>query len=98
MRMQHTPHTIMDHAVDWNLVFNLALHGSASRLLPQATGNFLAAGAALGNENANDEKSCRICLEEHEEEKNPLITPCKCIGSVRFIHMDCLKEWLDSKK
>jgi RING-variant domain len=48
--------------------------------------------------NKDIDRSCRICLDESETEKNPLITPCKCIGSVRYIHFDCLKAWLNQKK
>ena len=57
-------------------------------------------GGLAGNVLAmiDNEKSCRICLETDETPKNPLICPCKCIGSVRFIHLDCIKAWLDSKK
>ena len=36
---------------------------------------------------------CRICLGEEEETVNPLISPCKCAGSMRFIHHQCLKTW-----
>ena len=36
-----------------------------------------------------DELVCRICLSE-EEPGNPIISPCKCIGSVRFIHLKCI--------
>eukprot|EP00347_Sterkiella_histriomuscorum_P015483 403356858 len=43
-------------------------------------------------------KACRICLDDSEEEENPFITPCKCAGSMKFIHLQCLREWLDSKK
>ena len=28
------------------------------------------------------------------EFENPLITPCKCSGSVKYIHLNCLKAWL----
>lgn len=38
-------------------------------------------------------KACRICLDDVEEEDNPFITPCKCAGSMRFIHLKCLREW-----
>ena len=41
---------------------------------------------------------CRICLEEEEESDNPFITPCKCTGSMKYIHLKCLREWTDSKK
>ena len=41
---------------------------------------------------------CRICLSEDNEPDNPLFTPCKCAGTMRFIHLNCLQEWLTSKK
>eukprot|EP00826_Nyctotherus_ovalis_P016440 TRINITY_DN14754_c0_g1_i3.p1 TRINITY_DN14754_c0_g1~~TRINITY_DN14754_c0_g1_i3.p1 ORF type:complete len:211 (+),score=20.97 TRINITY_DN14754_c0_g1_i3:426-1058(+) len=41
---------------------------------------------------------CRICLCEDNEKSNPIITsPCECLGSVRYIHWDCLQQWLKSK-
>ena len=45
-------------------------------------------------------KCCRICLEDEEdvESGNPFITPCKCTGSMKYIHLKCLREWTDSKK
>jgi hypothetical protein len=39
---------------------------------------------------------CRICFES-ESESLPLIFPCKCSGSMRYIHEDCLKIWLLSQ-
>ena len=36
-----------------------------------------------------DELVCRICLSE-DEPGNPIISPCKCIGSVRYIHLKCI--------
>ena len=45
------------------------------------------------------EMVCRICLgEDDEPESNPLFSPCKCAGSMGLIHLECLKEWLKSKK
>lgn len=44
---------------------------------------------------------CRICLEEPEDNEassNPFITPCKCTGSMKYIHLNCVREWLNSKK
>ena len=41
---------------------------------------------------------CRICFCEGSfEGKNPLISPCKCTGSVTYIHLNCLRKWLTSK-
>ena len=49
---------------------------------------------------AQNQNSCRICLGDGLEEdlENPLITPCSCSGTMRFIHVDCLKAWLASKR
>jgi len=35
-------------------------------------------------------------LENPEE--NPFITPCGCQGSMKFIHIKCVREWIDAKK
>ena len=40
---------------------------------------------------------CRICLSDLDDEDNPFITPCKCAGSMQFIHIRCLQQWLQSK-
>jgi hypothetical protein len=39
-------------------------------------------------------KICRICYLEEESIDNPLIQPCVCSGSMKYIHLDCLKQWL----
>ncbi|XP_058241203.1 E3 ubiquitin-protein ligase MARCHF1 [Hemibagrus wyckioides] len=45
---------------------------------------------------ADDEPEvCRICHSEGDEEC-PLITPCRCIGSLRFVHHACLHQWIKS--
>lgn len=43
-------------------------------------------------------KSCRICLGEEDDEGNKLISPCKCAGTTKYIHKECLQEWLNSKR
>uniref|UniRef100_A0A1Y1LE52 Uncharacterized protein n=1 Tax=Photinus pyralis TaxID=7054 RepID=A0A1Y1LE52_PHOPY len=35
---------------------------------------------------------CRICYDGDKTE--PIITPCKCKGSVAFVHRTCLEKWL----
>lgn len=41
------------------------------------------------------EKTCRICLDTTESSSH-FIHPCKCSGSVRYVHEECLKTWLVS--
>ena len=43
-------------------------------------------------------KTCRICyLNESDSNTNPLIKPCKCAGSMKYIHLKCLLQWLKTK-
>ena len=54
----------------------------------------------LNNNNNNNKKKkiCRICyLEEENKRLNPLIKPCKCSGSMKYIHYECLLHWLRTK-
>ncbi|XP_036429908.1 E3 ubiquitin-protein ligase MARCH8 isoform X1 [Colossoma macropomum] len=38
---------------------------------------------------------CRICHCEGDDE-SPLIMPCHCTGSLRFVHQACLQQWIKS--
>ncbi|PSS00894.1 hypothetical protein BD289DRAFT_458271 [Coniella lustricola] len=40
-----------------------------------------------------DADTCRICRGEGTPEE-PLFYPCKCSGSIKYVHQDCLMEWL----
>lgn len=47
-----------------------------------------------GKQKSVDEPdTCRICRGEGTEEE-PLFYPCKCSGSIKFVHQNCLMEWL----
>lgn len=43
------------------------------------------------------DKACRICYDK-EKEKDPLLIPCKCEGSMKFIHSSCLKKCIVASK
>ena len=46
----------------------------------------------------NKENSpCRICLGDIGTSIDPLICPCKCAGTMKYVHLNCLKEWIKSK-
>ena len=45
----------------------------------------------------NNKPICRICLSEDYEENNPLIHPCNCDGTMKYIHLHCLKLLIQSK-
>ena len=38
---------------------------------------------------------CRICFDSTNE---PLISPCKCTGSMQWVHRTCLQKWINIKK
>ncbi|XP_049910229.1 E3 ubiquitin-protein ligase MARCH7 [Epinephelus moara] len=40
---------------------------------------------------------CRICQMGEELASNPLIQPCRCTGSLQYVHQECIKRWLRSK-
>ena len=44
------------------------------------------------------ENLCKICLSgESDEINDPMLSPCKCSGSVRYIHLQCLQSWIKSR-
>ena len=75
----------------------------AALLTPTAAQTPTAAGSASSNATADmpvsipnvivddDENTCRICREGSDEE--PLLRPCKCSGSCKFVHRSCLDRW-----
>ena len=43
-------------------------------------------------------KVCRICyIEEDDPINNPLLQPCLCSGSMKYIHLSCLKHWISTR-
>jgi E3 ubiquitin-protein ligase DOA10 len=41
-------------------------------------------------------KECRYCLSTENFEN--LIIPCKCEGSLKYVHQSCLKAWVETNK
>ncbi|XP_019643548.1 PREDICTED: E3 ubiquitin-protein ligase MARCH7-like [Branchiostoma belcheri] len=53
-----------------------------------------------GNDDSDVEEdgpSCRICQMMEETADNKLIEPCGCAGSLRYIHKECLKRWMETR-
>lgn len=51
----------------------------------------------LGDEQQSNNNVCRICYSGEVSSENPLISLCKCDGSLRYTHYDCFKFWMNSK-
>jgi hypothetical protein len=40
-----------------------------------------------------DSPICYMCFDEEDTEDNPMITPCKCSGDTKYVHVECLRKW-----
>jgi pSer/pThr/pTyr-binding forkhead associated (FHA) protein len=45
----------------------------------------------------NETHYCRICYQKEVNKNDPLICPCKCYGSMKFVHLSCLKNNINLK-
>ena len=90
------PHSSMTHAVQ-----NLTLEGKQKSMDDgslKATSDIMNDPAYDMNakekqKSVDEADTCRICRGEGSEEE-PLFYPCKCSGSIKFVHQSCLMEWL----
>lgn len=45
-----------------------------------------------------DSVQCRICLgSDIKNLTNPIISPCKCSGSMKLVHLECLRCWIKQR-
>ena len=42
-----------------------------------------------------ESKNCRYCLVENNIEN--MVSPCKCKGSIQYVHKNCLLRWISLK-
>ncbi|XP_042497936.1 probable E3 ubiquitin ligase SUD1 [Macadamia integrifolia] len=70
--------------------------GSSSSPLNPADNNDNNAKKIAGkyDEDEDEEDVCRICRNPGDAD-NPLRYPCACSGSIKFVHQDCLLQWLN---
>ena len=47
--------------------------------------------------NSSAHMHCRFCFDGRWQDINPLLSVCNCAGSVRYVHLECLKQWVGSK-
>jgi hypothetical protein len=40
-----------------------------------------------------DDPTCYMCFDDEDTAENPMITPCKCLGDTRYVHVNCLRKW-----
>ncbi len=71
-----------------------------SRSLAEFVGRLDAAGPVRVGMNGQEaatrhgqSRVCRICFDSEETPSNPLLRPCRCRGSMAYVHCECLNEW-----
>jgi len=47
----------------------------------------------IPNPSGADAPVCYMCFDDENSTDNPLITPCRCKGDTRFVHVNCLRKW-----
>ncbi|XP_040185774.1 probable E3 ubiquitin-protein ligase MARCHF10 isoform X2 [Rana temporaria] len=53
---------------------------------------------SLLEEDSEDEGDlCRICFTGDTTPENQLVAPCRCKGSLMYVHKECMNKWLLSK-
>ena len=45
------------------------------------------------HQEGHDNPVCYMCFDEEDTEENPMITPCKCSGDTKYVHVECLRKW-----
>ncbi len=59
--------------------------------------NILKTGNEIENNETIEKINCRLCYQEEYDLDNPLLCPCKCKGSMKYIHYSCLKKSIEQK-
>jgi len=51
---------------------------------------------SLSTNSSLQEDFCRICHCEADNEIGRLISPCRCKGTLKYVHQSCLQQWIKS--
>lgn len=51
---------------------------------------------SVNNASKHAPSQCRFCFEQTKK-NDPLITPCSCQGSLKYIHQSCIDKWVLTK-
>ncbi|KAL7639212.1 UNVERIFIED_CONTAM: hypothetical protein RMT77_010746 [Armadillidium vulgare] len=69
----------------------------ATMMFPKIT-SYNKSGMLSASSSTASMPMCRICHFPQGEGPDTLISPCRCSGTMQFIHESCLKKWLDVSK
>ena len=43
----------------------------------------------------NSGRRCTVCFGENDGIENPIISPCNCKSDAGYIHVNCLRKWIE---
>ena len=68
-------------------------HGGASPTEDRSRESLTNQATGSGSQFDDDEDVCRICRTAGDP-SDPLYYPCACSGSIKYVHQECLLQWL----
>lgn len=84
--------------LEWNIS---ATHSHSNSQQPQPSSHHMPNVVRFGSSSSQTSQSsgdiCRICHCESDPQ-NPLLTPCYCAGSLKYVHQACLQQWLTASE
>merc|ERR550519_2890711 len=89
-----------DKENDLDCSFQFPQHPLVTELYSGCSSNTRQLGCMSHSSSTSSMPICRICQLPSIEPHNSLISPCRCLGSIRYVHNPCLAKWLEvcSKK
>ena len=45
-----------------------------------------------------DEAECRICYDTYSTMEDPLMSPCLCDGTSKWVHKSCIEHWRETNR
>lgn len=69
----------------------------STKAVAESTGVPNSPAISLNSINVFNEDGCRICRTNSNTDNNPLMSICRCSGSIKFVHAECIKTWHRNK-
>lgn len=48
-------------------------------------------------DNSSCFNKCRVCFGSWDNDQDPLLNICSCAGTIKYTHLECLREWMMNK-
>ena len=91
---------INKNMIDNNLIINSKDNNdtiSVNKLMASSTIVNQSSARNTDINNVNNKPYCRLCYQSESTITDPLISPCNCSGSMKYIHLTCLKNSIKLK-